>query len=210
MSTPSSMTAPVAAEPAVDPVDGVGSLAAPRTATVWTWVYRALLAVVAVLAVFATLVPWAIQRSGAHLVTITSGSMTPLFPVGSTITIHDAADAENLEPGQIITFTAMSNGAVITHRIVRRLDTPTLGGVFYQTKGDANRTVDPDLAPATNIIGVADGVLPAWQRAAVDMQTPKGRLAVYGSLFLVIALGEIVDLAGVARRRRRQDVEVAP
>ena len=109
--------------------------------------------------------------------------------------------SDTLEPGQIITFKAMGNGTVITHRIIRRLDTPTLGGVFYQTKGDANRTADPDLAPAANVIGVVEGELPAWQDLAVSMQTPLGRLFVYGGLFVVIALGEIVDLIGASPRR---------
>lgn len=174
-----------------------------RASVAWTWTYRLMLVSVVALAVYATLVPWMIQRSGAKLVTITSGSMMPLLPVGSTVTIHEATDPTSLQPGQIITFKAMGNGTVISHRIVERLDTPTLGGVFYQTKGDANRTADPDLAPAGNIIGVVDSVLPTWQGAAVAMQTPKGRLAVYGSLFLVIALGEVVDLAVSGSRRRR-------
>ena len=167
----------------------------------WGVGYRVLLALAAVLAVFATLVPWMIQRSDTRLVTITSGSMVPLFPVGGTITIHEPTDRTNLRPGQIITFRAMGNGTVISHRIVARLDTAALGGVFYQTKGDANRTADPDLAPAGNILGVVDGPLPAWQGLAVSMQTPKGRLVVYGGLFLVIALGELADLVGLGRRR---------
>jgi signal peptidase I len=173
-----------------------------RGPAAWTWAYRAILLAVSVLAVYATVVPWVIQRSDERLVTITSGSMVPLLPVGCTISIHDQIDRQNLHPGQIITFKALGNGTVISHRIVARLDTPTLGGVFYQTKGDANRTADPDLAPAGNIIGVVDGVLPAWKGAAVAMQTPRGRLAVYGSLFVVIALGEVVDLVVAARRRR--------
>lgn len=177
-----------------DPATGLG-------ARLWTWTYRLLLVAVTALALFATLVPWMIQRSGSSLVTITSGSMTPLLPVGGTVTIHPPADADTLEPGQIITFKAMGNGTVITHRIIRRLDTPTLGGVFYQTKGDANRTADPDLAPAANVIGVVEGELPAWQDLAVSMQTPLGRLFVYGGLFVVIALGEIVDLIGASPRR---------
>jgi signal peptidase len=160
-----------------------------------------LLVVAVAFAVFATVVPWAVQHSGARLVTITSGSMVPHFPVGSTITIHPVVDATALVPGQIITFHAMGNGVVISHRIVKRIVNPGVSGVFYQTKGDANRTADPDLAPAGNVIGVADDVLPAWQGFAVSLQTPRGRLAVYGSLFLIVALGELVDLVGGTRRR---------
>lgn len=184
--------------------------AAPRAhASVWSIGYRIALGLAAVLAVYATVVPWMIQRSGERLVTITSGSMTPGIPVGATLGIHEPADRTALQPGQIITFKATGNGTVISHRIVQRLETAKLGGVYYQTKGDANRTADPDLAPAGNIIGVVDGVLPAWLGAAVSMQTPKGRLAVYGSLFLVIALGEVVDLVVAGRRRRRALTELS-
>ena len=168
---------------------------------VWTWGYRVALLLSVGLAVFATVVPWAVQHSGTRLVTITSGSMTPLFPVGSTIAVHDVPDPSTLEPGQIITFKALGNGTVITHRIVARIERSSLPEVHYQTKGDANRTADPDLAPASNVIAVADGVLPQWQEAAVSLQTPRGRLAVYGGLFLLIALGELADLVGLWRRR---------
>lgn len=181
--------------------------AAPRAhASVWSIGYRIALGLAAVLAVYATVVPWMIQRSGERLVTITSGSMTPGIPVGATLGIHEPADRTALQPGQIITFKATGNGTVISHRIVQRLETAKLGGVYYQTKGDANRTADPDLASASSVIGVVDGVLPTWQSAAVDLQTPRGRLAVYGGLFALVALGEIADLVGA---RRRNDEEEA-
>ena len=181
--------------------------AAPRAhASVWSIGYRIALGLAALLAVYATVVPWMIQRSGERLVTITSGSMAPGIPVGATQGIHEPADRTALQPGQIITFKATGNGTVISHRIVQRLETAKLGGVYYQTKGDANRTADPDLASASSIIGVVDGVLPTWQSAAVDLQSPRGRLAVYGGLFALVALGEIADLVGA---RRRNDEEEA-
>ena len=180
--------------------------AAPRAhASVWSIGYRIALGLAAVLAVYATVVPWMIQRSGERLVTITSGSMTPGIPVGATLGIHEPADRTALQPGQIITFKATGNGTVISHRIVQRLETAKLGGVYYQTKGDANRTADPDLASASSIIGVVDGVLPTWQSAAVDLQSPRGRLAVYGGLFALVALGEVADLVVGARRRNDEE-----
>ena len=178
----------------VPPRDGAARVAV-------SWIYRVLLVGSVLLAAFATLVPWGMQRSGAHLVTITSGSMVPLFPVGSTITIHDAVDANTLKPGQIITFRSLGNGKVITHRIVKVVMNPGAPGVYFQTKGDANRTADPDLAPAANVIGVAEGVVPAWQQFAVWLQTPKVRLVAYGTLFLLVGIGEIGSLVGGRRRR---------
>lgn len=202
----STITAGVLATPdtATQPTEDRAPTRGASRARVWSIGYRVALGLAALLAVYATVVPWMIQRSGERLVTITSGSMAPGIPVGATLGIHEPADRTALQPGQIITFKATGNGTVISHRIVRRLETAKLGGVFYQTKGDANRTADPDLASASSIIGVVDGVLPTWQSAAVDLQTPRGRLAVYGGLFALVALGEIADLVG-ARRRREQE-----
>lgn len=167
------------------------------------WAYLALLAVATVAAIAITVIPYVIQHSGNKLVTITSGSMTPLYPVGSTITIDPSIDRDTLTAGQIITFTALS-GTTITHRIVERIERPGLTGVWYQTKGDANRTADADLAPAANIIGLSLGELPWWQQLAVQGQTPKGRLIVFGGLFLLVALGEGIEL--IRGMRRKDDV----
>lgn len=173
-----------------------------RRATPGRLAQNLVLVVFTVLAVYATAVPFLMQRSGVELVTLTSGSMEPLFPTGATLAIRDARDAAALEPGQVITFRSLGNGAVITHRIIDRVEDPALGQVHYQTQGDANESPDPDLAPASNVIGVVDGLLPRWQALAVSLQTPKGRLVVYGGLFLVIAFGEMSELL---RPRRAQE-----
>jgi len=163
--------------------------------------YTAVLLLLTAVALYATAVPLLIQRSGVELVTLTSGSMEPTFPTGSTITISTPQDPAALQPGDVITFRALGNGTVITHRILERVDSPSLGQVHYQTKGDANDSPDPDLAPASNVIGVVHGLLPGWQEAAVSLQTPRGRLLVYGSLFAVVAAGELLELVRAARRR---------
>lgn len=164
-------------------------------------VYTAVLLLLTALAVYATVVPLMIQRSGVELVTLTSGSMEPTFPTGSTITIRTPEDPSALQAGDVITFRALGNGTVITHRIIERIDTPSLGQVHYQTQGDANDSPDADLAPAANVIGVVQGLLPRWQEVAVSLQTPRGRLLVYGGLFTVVAVGELLELVRSARRR---------
>ena len=107
--------------------------------------------------------------------------------------------------GDVITFRALGSGVVVTHRIVDVIERDSLAGVHYQTRGDANDSADPDLVPAGNVIALVNGSLPAWQRLAVELQTPMGRFAVYGSLFLVIALGEIADVVRLWRRPEPQD-----
>jgi signal peptidase len=170
-----------------------------------TWAYRVLLAALVLLALYATLVPFAIQRSDSRLVTLTSGSMTPTYAAGETITVSTPSDPAALSVGDVITFRALGSGVVVTHRIVDVIERDSLDGVHYQTRGDANDSADPDLVPAANVIALVNGSLPAWQRVAVDLQTPMGRFLVYGALFLVIALGEIADVVRLWRRPDPED-----
>ena len=74
----------------------------------------------------------------------------------------------------------------------------TAGILFVAAAGNSGANNDttasyPSNYPNANIIAVADGVLPRWQELAVSAQTPRGRLMVYGGLFLLIALGELAD-----------------
>jgi signal peptidase len=170
-----------------------------------TWAYRVLLAALVLLALYATLVPFAMQRSDSRLVTLTSGSMTPTYVAGETITVSTPRDPSALSVGDVITFRALGSGVVVTHRIVDVIERDSLDGVHYQTRGDANDSADPDLVPAANVIALVNGSLPAWQRVAVDLQTPMGRFLVYGALFLVIALGEIADVVRLWRRPEPED-----
>ena len=86
----------------------------------------------------------------------------------------------------------------------RRVQNDNLEGVWYQTKGDANNAPDPDLASASAIVGLSLGELPWWQDLAVQGQTPKGRLVVFGGLFLLVALGEGSDLVRAVRRKSEE------
>jgi signal peptidase I len=173
---------------------------AAAVTTTGRWAFRAGILIALVASVFITVVPWTMQRGEVHLAYITSGSMLPGLPIGGTIAYTRPSQPDTLSPGDIITFRALGNGTVVTHRIVSVHDTEALGGVHYQTKGDNNPTPDPDLVPAGNVIGLVSGPVPWWQQLAVSGQTPRGRLLVFGSLFLLIALAEGRDLVRGARR----------
>ena len=202
MSSPDITTnSPSVPSPEVSPSTATKS---KKKASAWRWVYRIAITLVTVASLAVTLVPLMIQRSGHQLVLITSGSMTPLYPVGGTIVIDPTVNRDDLREGQIITFKSMS-GTTITHRIVKRVQNDTLEGVWFQTKGDANNAPDPDLASAAGVMGLSLGVLPWWQDLAVQGQTPKGRLLVFGSLFLLVALGEGRELVRAVRRRSDDD-----
>ena len=92
---------------------------------------------------------------GHPLMTVLSGSMTPVIRTGDLIIDNPvtAAQTRHLHSGQIISFRAAPGSQVIiTHRIV---GTKTVNGVVkYVTKGDANNAPDDVLRPAADVVGV--------------------------------------------------------
>lgn len=102
-----------------------------------------------------------VSRVGGHpVLTVLSGSMTPAFRPGdlvvdNAVTPHQAAA---LKPGDVITFHVPGSATqMITHRIVAfetRQAGAASGQIAYQTKGDANNTIDPEPVSPSQVVGV--------------------------------------------------------
>ena len=103
---------------------------------------------VLILAVIALLIlPSLPKFTDYEIFNVISGSMEPKIPVGSLI-IVEPREASQVEEGEVIAF--MSNGSVITHRVVENL---SFEGEFV-TKGDANLQEDMGNVPYDHLIGV--------------------------------------------------------
>jgi signal peptidase len=121
----------------------------PRGTTILLRLTDALLTAVLLSAVALAGLVIAAPLTGHQPFILRGGSMEPSIPRGAIAII--AKDRLNaLVPGEVVTFQA-PNSAVITHRITRVSE---VGGVTYlETKGDANAAPDPDLVPATWVLG---------------------------------------------------------
>ena len=86
---------------------------------------------------------------------VLTGSMVPeIMPMDVVIT--KKRSPEELEVGDIITFLSSDSrlsNIIVTHRIKNKYYDATTGKYTFQTKGDANNTVDFALAEDYNIIG---------------------------------------------------------
>lgn len=118
----------------------------------------------------------------ASLVVITGGSMAPAVPAGSVIG-PVAVDPGDLVTGDILTVRA-DNGVILTHRVTRVVDLPE--GRFFELKGDANATADPELVPARAIMGRVDGYLPIAGYALGMLSTPSGLISVLAALGMLL------------------------
>ena len=91
---------------------------------------------------------------GRHYLVVRSGSMAPVFATGSMVAIHQTNPAENaqLPVGTVVAFRSLANSEVlITHRIVDVVNVD--GSLAYQTKGDANATVDGTYLDPARVLG---------------------------------------------------------
>lgn len=86
---------------------------------------------------------------------VLTGSMVPeILP--NDVVVTKKRSPEELEEDDIITFISSDSrlsNIIVTHRIKKKYYDATTGKYTFQTKGDANNTVDFALAEEHNIIG---------------------------------------------------------
>jgi signal peptidase len=88
-----------------------------------------------------TLVSSRFSVYGYHAYNVMTGSMIPVIPVGSLVLVHQGSYAV----GDIITFNR--GNITVTHRI------HAIKNGQFQTKGDANDAIDPELVNKNDVIG---------------------------------------------------------
>ena len=125
---------------------------------------------------------------------VLTDSMYPNIKRGDLI-ITKAADAKDVKVGDVISFFDPdgSGTSVLTHRVVELVEED--GKLFFRTKGDANNSEDPSLAPAENLIGLYQSKINGAGNVAMFLQSTPG---------LIVCIGvPLVLLVGFELLRRR-------
>ena len=125
---------------------------------------------------------------------VTSGSMVPMFDPGDAVTVEHP-EPSKLAVGDVVTFR-MSPGSksTTTHRILQLRPGPE--GLFLQTKGDANKTPDPNLVSAKNVTGVMTGTIPHMGFWLAFYQSQTGKMLVLGAPLVLILLAQAFSTLG--------------
>ena len=126
---------------------------------------------------------------------VLTDSMYPNIKRGDLI-ITKAADAKDVKVGDVISFFDPdgSGTSVLTHRVVELVEED--GKLFFRTKGDANNSEDPSLAPAENLIGLYQSKINGAGNVAMFLQSTPG---------LIVCIGvPLVLLVGFELLRRRK------
>ena len=183
------------ADPAETPDVGHRSVTARVVWFIVRWVAN--LAMVVLIATF-TLVA-ILPATGARAMIVLSGSMEPLLSAGDAAIIRDVP-AQQLEVGDVITFQGIGvDTGLTTHRIIQRI--PLDSGLHFQTQGDGNEAPDVNLAPARNVVGRYEGMIPYGGRALLALSSREAKIALVALPALLILVGEIRSLIAAAAQR---------
>ena len=132
--------------------------------------------------------PAVLRIAGVDSYTVRGGSMAPAVPLGALVLVQHVP-ASDIVAGDVISFRA-PNGTVVTHRVLGRSagTEPT-----FITKGDANATPDPDMTPASAVIGRMAVSIPFAGLALVQLATASGILIAAALLVSLMVAGWFTD-----------------
>ncbi len=157
---------------------------------IWNIITTLLVIVVAVLAVLLA----GVRVFGVKPFTVLSGSMEPVYHVGSLIYVKEVEDPRNIPDGTIITFM-LSEETVATHRIVAAVpDEEDPSTIRYRTKGDANDAEDGTLVHYKNIIGTPVFSVPKLGYLADFIQNPPGMYIAMSAGAILLMLVFLPDI----------------
>lgn len=142
--------------------------------------------VVVGLVVLLTVALVGVRLVGLRPYVVLSGSMEPVYHVGSLIYVKEV-DYKQLQVGDPITYMLNQN-TVVTHRIIEVLiDEENPDTIRYFTKGDANDAPDGTSVHYKNILGKPVFSIPYLGYVSHYIQNPPG-------LYVAIAAGALLIL----------------
>ena len=158
---------------------------------IWNVFTSVLVALVVILALLLV----GVRVFGMQVFTVLSGSMEPVYHVGSLIYVKET-DPMTLQPGDVITFM-LDEDTVATHRIVDVIpDEEDPSVIRFQTKGDANDAVDGSLVHYKNVLGTPVFTIPKLGYLASYIQNPPGTYVAISAGAVLLALVFLPDLFG--------------
>lgn len=146
---------------------------------------------VLVLAAFVVQAVPAVVGADASYVVL-SGSMEPTISTGDAVIVK-SVDTDDIESGDVITYTRGDANTPVTHRVVDVVQSDS--GVAFRTKGDANEDADPTPVPAENVTGEVWFVIPFIGHVVLFANTPTGLAVLVGLPIAAFVLSELYAYA---------------
>ncbi len=141
---------------------------------------------------------------GFKLYAVKTQSMQNIYPAG-TLIITDSTAAEDVEVGDVISFTVAKN-TVVTHRVTKN---DTENELIY-TKGDMNDSEDSSPVAYNNVLGCVVFGIPYIGNGALYLRKKYVKIALIVLLALLaiyLIAGLVIRIVTKIKRRRKSEGE---
>lgn len=136
---------------------------------------------------------------GNQALIVRSGSMQPTIDVGSVIVVRP--DAYIYKVGDIIAFRSENNSkTIISHRVTGIEKDES--GIYYTTKGDANKTVDGWQVRPKNVLGKSFLIIPYVGKVLVFARSDIGLPLLIILPAAVVILFELFSIVREIRKKK--------
>jgi signal peptidase I len=125
---------------------------------------------------------------GWRFAAVQSGSMEPIYPVGSLMAIRPI-DPSEVRVGMPLAFVPDDGRPFVTHRVIEVREGPA--GLEFRTQGDANVRPDPEIVPARAVRGRAAWAIPQLGRIVGWLAWPRGFLMLFVAPGVALVLSEL-------------------
>ncbi len=142
-----------------------------------------------------------VRLFGVQVFSVLSGSMEPVYHVGSLIYVKEAS-AEELKTGDDITFRVRED-TVVTHRIIGVEE--IAGERRFLTKGVANDVADAGSIPMENVVGKPVFTIPYLGYLANFIQNPPGSYIAIAIGFVIVLLAFVPDMLFPQEKEKEEE-----
>ena len=167
---------------------------------IWNWISGILVGMVVLLAIALV----GVRLVGLKPFVVLSGSMQPVYDVGSLIYVK-SVDYKTLQVGDDITYM-ISDDTVVTHRIIEVLvDEEDPDTIRYFTQGVANDVPDGLSVHYMNIIGKPVFSIPYLGYVSNYIQNPPGMYVAIAAGAILIMLVFLPDIFADDEKEKKKD-----
>ncbi len=167
---------------------------------IWNWISSILVGIVVLLAIALV----GVRLVGLKPFVVLSGSMQPVYDVGSLIYVK-SVDYKTLQVGDDITYM-ISDDTVVTHRIIEVLvDEEDPDTIRYFTQGVANDVPDGLSVHYMNIIGKPVFSIPYLGYVSNYIQNPPGMYVAIAAGAILIMLVFLPDIFADDEKEKKKD-----
>ena len=167
---------------------------------IWNWISSILVGIVVLLAIALV----GVRLIGLKPFVVLSGSMQPVYNVGSLIYVK-SVDYKTLQVGDDITYM-ISDDTVVTHRIIEVLvDEEDPDTIRYFTQGVANDVPDGLSVHYMNIIGKPVFSIPYLGYVSNYIQNPPGMYVAIAAGAILIMLVFLPDIFADDEKEKKKD-----